>query len=121
MNSDPLDPLLHAYARRSLPAASEQLVHDVRRTIQLRRTQPFWARLFPILDWRDLFGEPRLIVSALAVALAVGVLPAVLAGRQPDPRLARESLHFEVFSPVAPAIFNHLADQPPAADAVLSP
>jgi hypothetical protein len=111
MNADPLDKLLQAYVRQPLPVASDQLASDVRRAI-LRRRQPFWSRLLPILDWRDLFTEPRLIAAALALALAAGIFPAVFAGRKAHAQVIRESLHFEVFSTVAPALLDQLAGKP---------
>jgi hypothetical protein len=114
MNSDPLDKLLQAYAAQPGPAAPEQLVTDVRRAI-LRRRQPFWSRLLPILDWREVFAEPRLIAAALALALAVGVLPAAFVARKAHSQIVTESLHFEVFSTLAPALLEQLAGGSPAA------
>ena len=112
MNSDPLDELLHSYSKQSLPTAAERLSSDVWQTIRLRRQKPFWSRLLPILNWHEVFAEPRLVVSALAVALAVGVVPAMLARHAGHSRLARESLHFEIFSVATPAILDKLSMAP---------
>jgi hypothetical protein len=114
MKSDPLDELLRSYARRPVPLFSEPLSSDVWQVIHRRRLRPFWSRLLPILDWREVSAEPHLVAAAIAVALAAGVLPAMLTARERIPRLARESLHFEVFSAAAPAILYQLP-VPPAA------
>ncbi|HVU15458.1 MAG TPA: hypothetical protein VHD32_00925 [Candidatus Didemnitutus sp.] len=121
MNSDPLDELLRSYSKQPLPSPAERLTPDVWKTIQLRRKQTFWSRMLPILDWREVFGEPRIVVAALAVALLVGTLPAMLAGRVANPRLARESLHFEVFSALRPSLIDRLAATPAAAPTSLRP
>lgn len=100
---NPIDRALDAYAQESLPACPDRLISDVWREIDNRRRQSVWTRLFPLLDWNELFREPRLALSAVGLALAVGLIPAFLQARPlPDTRLARESLHFEVFSSQAP-------------------
>lgn len=121
MNSDPLDELLRSYSQQPSPAPAERLSSDVWKSIQLRRKQSFWSRMLPILDWRELFTEPRFVVAALAVAILVGTFPAMMMGRSPSPRLARESLHFEVFSTVGPAIIDRLASKPVAFSTSLQP
>lgn len=103
MKPDPLDNTLADYAQQPLPACPDRLASDVWREIESRRRRSVWTRLFPLLDWNELFREPRLAVSAVALALAVGLVPAFLqAGPVTDTRLARESLHFEVFSSKVP-------------------
>jgi len=103
---DPLEAALRDLARESPPAPSPHLDAEVWRTIRRRRARPFWSRLLPILDWRDLFAEPRLIASALTVALGVGILPAALTARPPSADWVRASLHFEVFSPANPTLLE---------------
>lgn len=99
MKPDPLDQTLAAYARQPLPSCPEQLTADVWRDIERRRQKPAWSRLFPLLDWHELFGEPRLAVVALGFAVMIGVVPAVVFSRAENARLlARQSMHFEVFS-----------------------
>ena len=103
MKPDPIDRALTSYAQESLPTCPDRLISDVWREIASRRRQSVWTRLFPLLDWHELFREPRLALSAVGLALAVGLIPAFLQARPlPDTRLARESLHFEVFSSRVP-------------------
>lgn len=56
--------------------------------------------MLPLLEWRELFFEPKLAAAAFAVAIAIGILPGYFAASRVNAnvRLARESLHFEVFS-----------------------
>jgi|SRR5665213_388233 len=114
MKPDPLDDLLRSYARQPQPSPSDRLPTDVWEAVRLRRSKPFWSRLLPLLDWRDVFAEPRLVASALALALAIGVLPAILAGKARNSRVVRESLHFEAFSVAAPEILGQWAATPAA-------
>jgi len=114
MNSDPLDELLRSYSQQPLPAPAERLSSEVWNSIKRRRKQPFWSRMLPILDWREVFAEPRFLAVALAFALIEGTLPAMLTGRAVSPGLARESLHFDVFSTVGPALIDRLATKPVA-------
>jgi len=103
MKPDPIERALAAYAQESLPACPDRLTSDVWREIDRRRRESVWTRVFPLLDWHELFREPRLALSAVGLALAVGLVPAFLQAKPvPDTRLARESLHFEVFSSKAP-------------------
>jgi len=103
MKPDPIERALGAYAQESLPACQDRLISDVWREIDSRRRQSVWTRLFPILDWHELFREPRLALSAVGLALAVGLVPAFLQAKPvADTRLARDSLHFEVFSSQTP-------------------
>ena len=98
MKPDPLDPKLTAYARQRLPSCPDELTGAVWQEIA-RRRQSFWARLIPTLEWRELFSEPRLAATAFVCALAAGVLPAVvLAKAHEQQRLARQSVHFDVFT-----------------------
>lgn len=99
MKPDRLENLLAGYAERPLPAASVPTAANVWREIERRRRQSIWTRLFPVLDWRELFSEPRMAMVALAFAVVVGVVPAALASRTVNERrLARQSIHFEVFA-----------------------
>jgi hypothetical protein len=118
---DPIEAALSSLARESPPAASPALAAEVWRTIRGRRARPFWSRLLPILDWRDLFAEPRLVASALAVSLGVGILPAVLSVRPPSSDWARASLHFEVFSPANPTLLEPGNSAPSAGAAPARP
>jgi len=99
MNSDPLEQTLAAYARQLPPSAPKRLTTDVWREIEKRRQKAFWSGFLPMLDWRELFSEPRLAVAALMLATAMGVVPATIIARAENQKsLARESIHFEVFS-----------------------
>jgi len=63
------------------------------------RRLSLWPRLFPLLEWRELFSEPRLAVAALVFAITVGVVPAAAFNRlENERRLARQSIHFDVFA-----------------------
>ena len=101
MNPDPLDDLLSAYAKQPMPTPP-QVTAEVWSEIAQRRRRPFWSGLLPALNWNELFREPRLVVSALALALIAGVLPAAMAHSNTETKLARESLHFDVFSARSP-------------------
>ena len=97
MNPDPLDELLSAYSKEPTPlppAGSAEIWREIAR----RRRRPFWSGLLPTLDWSELFREPRLAIPALTVALAAGMLPAVLAYPETRTERIRASLHFEMFS-----------------------
>ena len=96
---DPLERALRELAQRPLSPAPSDLSSGVWAEIQRRREQSLWSRLFPLLEWREMFREPRLAVAALACALVVGVLPAAAWNRvQQQQRLAQQSLHLDVFS-----------------------
>lgn len=97
MNSDPLDDLLAAYAKEPLPPAAQSRA-EVWREIESRRKEARWLGLFPVLSWRDLFAEPRLAIAGLIVALVTGALPVAAARAAESTRLARESLHLDVFT-----------------------
>jgi len=116
MNPESLDDLLAGYAKRTLPTVTGPSQADVWREVERRRKQSVWTRMFSVLELRELFGEPRLTLAAVAFALVVGIVPAALVSRmQNEQRLARQSIHFEVFAtdsaslgfvfttPVAPA------------------
>lgn len=99
MNSDPLDDLLRAYSKEPLPEPTSFPKAELWRAIEHRRRKASWTGLFPILSWRELFREPRLAVAGLAVALVAGIVPAAAAHTYVvTPRVARESLHLDVFT-----------------------
>ena len=99
MKPDRLETLLAAYAAQYLPKQSGPSIAEVWHEIERRRQQPFWSQIFPVIDWHELFLEPRLAVAALAFAITVGVVPAMAFNRiENERRLARQSIHFEVFS-----------------------
>ena len=103
MNINPLDDLIGAYAKQPLPPPLGPGSADIWRAIKDRRRGSFWSRMLPLLDWRELFLEPRMAAAAFALALAVGILPGyILVSRtNEEAQLARRSLHFEVFSATA--------------------
>ena len=102
MNSDPIDDLLSAYAKQPLPTAPDRFTADVWKDIEQRRHRGLGALLG--LNWRELLERPRLALSALGLALLAGLLPAVAARSADHALLARDSLHFEVFSADMPSI-----------------
>jgi hypothetical protein len=102
MNTDPIDDLLNAYAKQPLPTAPDRLTANVWTDIEQRRRRGFGALLG--LNWRELLERPRLALSALGLALLAGLLPAVAARSADHALLARDSLHFEVFSPDVPFV-----------------
>jgi hypothetical protein len=100
MKPDPLDDMLAAYAKQPVPTASSPSNAEVWREIERRREHSMWRRMFSIFEVRELFAEPRMALAATALALVVGIVPAALVSRtQNERRLARESIHFEVFAP----------------------
>ena len=101
MNPDPFDNLLSAYAKQPLPTPP-QVTMEVWSEIAQRRRRPFWSGLLPTLNWSELFREPRLVIPGLALALMAGVLPVTIARSNAEVKLARESLHFDVFSARSP-------------------
>ncbi|MBI2813039.1 MAG: hypothetical protein HYX71_01995 [Opitutae bacterium] len=103
MNTDPLDDLLMGYAKQPAPPPPDRLTAGIWHEIELRRDQTYWRRVVPSLDWHELFREPRVAVAALALALLVGLLPAVTMPSYGQGGIARKSLYFEVFSPNQPA------------------
>ncbi|HVU18367.1 MAG TPA: hypothetical protein VHD32_15795 [Candidatus Didemnitutus sp.] len=99
MKPDRIDELLAAYANQPLPSSREPSADRIWRAINTRRRQSWWSRVFPVIDWRELFAEPRLAVAAVAFAIMIGVVPAMAVNRaENERRLARQSIHFEVFS-----------------------
>jgi hypothetical protein len=96
MNPDPLERRLEAYAKQELPRVPANVAADVWREIERRRHESLLARL----GWHELLKRPAWALAGLAFALAVGAIPAVAFGRvQQAEQLARDSLHFQVFSP----------------------
>ena len=105
MNPDQLDNLLRDYAKRSLPPTPAGLTPGVWREIEQRRRRgPWWSRVVPVLSWREVFAEPRLAIASVALALLTGVLPIAAARSAETPRLARNSLHLDVFSTRSPGL-----------------
>lgn len=102
MNSNPIDDLLSAYAKQPLPSAPDRLSADVWQEIEQRRHRGFGALLG--LNWSELLRRPRLALSALVLALVAGLLPAVATQSADHALRARESLHFDVFSPDVPSV-----------------
>ncbi|MBI5767806.1 MAG: hypothetical protein HZA93_08415 [Verrucomicrobia bacterium] len=102
MNSDPLDELLSAYAKQPLPSAPDRFTADVWKDIEHRRHRRLGTLLG--LNWRELLERPRLALSALGLALLAGLVPAIMARSADHALLARDSLHFEVFSPDTPLV-----------------
>ncbi len=105
MKPDRLENMLAAYAAQPLPPSSAPSTAEVWREIERRRRQSLWSRVFPVLEWRELFAEPRMAVAALAFAVLVGVVPSMALNRiENERRLARQSIHFDVFSSEAGAL-----------------
>ncbi len=102
MNPDPIDDLLSAYAKQPLPAAPDRFTADVWKDIEQRRRRGLGALLG--LDWQELLRRPRLALSAFGLALLAGLLPAAVTRSADHALLARNSLHFEVFSPDMPSV-----------------
>ena len=101
MKPDPFEETLASCRQQPLPACPDRLAPDVWREIGRRRS--VWLRLFPASEWRGLFADPRLALSAVGLALAVGFLPELLRAKtEADRRLAVESFHFETFSSQGP-------------------
>jgi hypothetical protein len=99
MKPDRLEAMLAAYAAQPLPPLSVAPTAGVWLEIENRRRQSWWARLFPVLDWRESFTEPRMAFAALALAVTVGVVPAMALNHAENKReLVRQSIRFDVFS-----------------------
>jgi len=91
-------------ASESLPSCPDQLNSDVWQEISRRRKSTRWSLLLSIQDWQDLYAQPRLTVAGIAFALILGIVPAViLTGIKNSRQVARQSIHFDVFSSQAPA------------------
>ncbi|MDP3073794.1 MAG: hypothetical protein Q8N18_26150 [Opitutaceae bacterium] len=106
MNPDPIDDLLSAYAKQPLPTAPDRLTADVWRDIERRRSRFGWLIG---LSWHELLRQPRLAVAALGLALLAGLLPAATLRSVEHAQRARESLHFEVFSPDTTSVLQATA------------
>lgn len=114
MKPDPLEQTLASYAKQPLPACPDRLTADVWREIEQRRRRSVWGQLFQKFDWRELSAEPRMAFAALGLALAIGLVPAFFQTKpEVEKRLARESLHFEVFSSQAPLALLAKLDSSP--------
>lgn len=99
MKPDPLDSWLTAYAQQPVPNAAEPSKAQVWREIERRRSHSVWARIFTMLELREFFVEPRMVVGAVAFAVVVGVVPAsVLTRTEHERNLARQSIHLEAFA-----------------------
>lgn len=99
MTPDALDDLLNAYAKQPLPPPSEGNAAIWQRIDAQRRKRRAWSNLFPVVSWRELFAEPRLAIAGLALAVVTGIVPvATAAALVETPRIARESLHLDVFT-----------------------
>jgi len=99
MSFDRIEKLLAASAAQPLPPSAEPATAEIWREIDQRRQQSVWTRMFAIFEVRELFSEPRMALAAVAFALMVGAVPAALVSRsQNERRLARQSIHFEVFA-----------------------
>ena len=104
MKPDPLEQNLASLAKQPLPSCPDRLTADVWRDIEQRRRHSVWPRLFPLFDLSELFAEPRLAITAVVLALVIGLVPALLLQPKPEreKRLACESLYFGVFSSRTP-------------------
>lgn len=99
MNPDHLENMLASYAAQPLPRLSEPSAMEIWREIDRRRHRSIWARMFPWHEWRELLAEPRLAVAGVAFAVVIGIVPTFVLNRAEDERrLARQSIHFDVFA-----------------------
>lgn len=99
MKHDPLNTLLATYAKQPVPTEVQPSTREIWREIERRQRQSIWTRIFSFPELRELFSEPRMAMIGVAFAVVVGVVPAALVGRtENEQRLARQSIHFEVFS-----------------------
>lgn len=97
--SNEFDSLLSAYAKQPLNHTPGPSTREIWSEIERRRAQSLWSRIASTLDLPDLFAEPRMAVAALAFAMLVGIVPAAMASRvESERQLARQSIHFEVFT-----------------------
>lgn len=105
MKPERLESILAEYATQPMPRLLEPSVADVWREIESRRTRPWQSRVFADIDLLDLFGQPRFALTAVALAVVAGAMPAVAMNRIEKQReLARLSIHFEVFSSQAESL-----------------
>ncbi len=104
MNPDQLDNLLRDYAQQPLPPPAAGLTPGVWHEIEQRRRSVWWLRLFPISSWREVLAESRLVIASVALALLTVALPVAAARWAEAPRLARNSLHLDVFSTGSPGL-----------------
>lgn len=102
MKPNSIDDLLSGYAKQPLPAAPDRFTAGVWQEIEQRRHRGLGA--LPGLNWRELLQRPRFALSALGLALLAGLLPAAVTRSTDHALLARDSLHFEVFSPDMPSV-----------------
>ena len=99
MTPDPIDLLLADYSKQPVPPVPSHLDAEVRREIERRRQQSVWSRLFTAKSWREFSAEPSLALAGLSFAVLVGILPAAALARATSAeQLARQSIHFEIFS-----------------------
>jgi hypothetical protein len=98
MSSD-LNSLLSEYSRQPLPPVTGPSTAEIWRAIEHRRTESLGSRLSDFFDLTNLLPDRRLVIAALTYAAVVGVIPAALIGRaENERRLARQSIHLEVFA-----------------------
>ncbi|MEO7797070.1 MAG: hypothetical protein ABIY47_05010, partial [Opitutaceae bacterium] len=99
MKPDPLDSLLAGYSAEPIPPQNQPSTAEIWREIDRRRQLSVFGRFLALLDQGDALAQPRMALSALTLALVVGIVPAALANHtQTERRLARQSIHFEVFA-----------------------
>ncbi len=119
MSSD-LNSMLSEYARQPLPRVTGPTDAEIWREIGRRRTQSLWSRISAALELPDFISEPHLAVAALTFAAIVGIVPAVMIGRaEKERRLARQSIHLEVFAVSANTIGSVLTSPKDAGGSLL--
>lgn len=109
MNTDPLDEILASYARTEVPPLAAR-TEAIWKEIELRKQKRSWLSGLAMLDWKELFGEPRLAFAALALAVGVGMLPGMISypKHESEAQLARQSLHFESFTGQTGNVFSEI-------------
>jgi hypothetical protein len=107
MNTDPLENILASYAKSEVPPATTG-APEIWREIERRKKKGSWLSSLSLLDWRELFLEPKLAAAGLALAVIAGSMPLFLTSSHQvsEAELARESLHLDVFSNRAGNVFS---------------
>ncbi len=98
MTPDPLDSLLRDFSRQPLPSSPAALPTLVLAEVERRRQRGGWRRWLGVFE-TELLPRPSLALAAMAVAVAVGLMPSLWRAPEPTAGLARRSLHLESFSP----------------------